>query len=153
MLRLPTRVTAIAAVLAFSTLGSVALASGVAGASAPTVTCTSGTVTITGGGTLKGCNDTANTGGSGTIKASLSKKTGVITWNKTGTTTFSYKYVIESKDTKCKPTSDKEIQETSTVTGGTGKAAASIKKGQVAVEYLCEKGSSVTLAPGSHYQI
>ncbi len=153
MLRLPTRVAAIAAMLAVSSLGSVALVSGVAGASAPTVTCTTGTITITGGGTLKGCSDTANTGGSGTIKAVLKSMTGTITWKGTGTTTFKYTDKIITPDTKCTPKTDKEIVETATVTGGTGKAVTSIKKGQVATDYICEVGTKVTLAPGQKYSI
>jgi hypothetical protein len=154
MLRTVTRVTAIAAMLAAGSLGSLALASGVAGASAPTVTCTTGTINITGSGTLKGCNDTANTGGKGTIKATISPAKGTITWAPGfGTTTFTYKYVIVTPDTKCSPKTDKEIKETATTTGGTGKAVKSIKKGQVATTYICEAGSKVTLAPGSKYQI
>ena len=152
MLRLSTRVAAIAAMLAVGSLGSIAVASGVAGASAPTVTCTTGTITITGGGTISGCNDTKNTGGKGTIKANITKSTGVITWNKTGTTTFSYKAVTVT-DTKCTPKTDKEIKETATTTGGTGAAVKSIPKGQVATTYICEAGTKVTLAPGSKYQI
>ncbi len=86
MFRSSTRVAALAAMPAVSSLGSIAIASGVASATAPKATCTSGTLTITGGGTITGCTPPAATGGSGKIVASISKQTGVITWNKTGTT-------------------------------------------------------------------
>jgi len=153
MLRMTTRVTALAAVLALGSLGSIAVASGVAGASAPTVTCNTGIINITGSGTLSGCNDTKNTGGSGKIAANIKTFKGVITWNKTGTTTFSYKVANVTPDTKCTPKTDKEIKETATTTGGTGAALKSIPKGQVATTYICVAGSKVTLAPGSKYQI
>ena len=150
---LPTRVAAIAAMVAAGSLGSMALASGVAGASAPTVTCTTGTLTITGGGTITGCTPTTPTGGKGTIKANISKKTGVITWNKTGTTLF--KYTEKSvTDTKRSPKTDTEIVETATVTGGTGTAVKTIKAGQVSTTTVClSKTNKLTLAPGSKYQI
>jgi hypothetical protein len=151
---LPARLAAISAMVVAGSLGSIGfVAGGVAGASAPTVTCTTGKITVSGSGTLSGCGDTKNTGGSGKLVASLGKKTGVITWNKTGTTTFKFTYVIEAKDTVCSPKTDKEIKETATTTGGTGAAVKSIPKGQVATTTICEKGSTVTLAPGSHYQI
>lgn len=148
------RVAAITAMVAAGSFGSMALATGVAGATAPTVTCTTGSITITGSGTISGCSDKANTDGSGKIKATISPKKGTITWaGSYGTTTFTYTYVIEKTDTLCTPKTDKEIKETATVTGGTGKAVKSIKKGQVATDYICENGSKVTLAPGQKYSI
>ncbi len=148
---LPTRVVAIAAMVAAGSLGSIALVSGTAGASAPTVSCTTGTLKITGSGTISGCNDTANTGGKGTIAANISKKTGTITWNKTGTTTF--KFTEKSvTNTKCVK-GDTEISETATTTGGTSKALKSIPKGQVSTTLVCVKGSSLSLVKGEKYQI
>jgi hypothetical protein len=140
--------------VAAGSLGSIALVSGTAGASAPTVTCTKGTISATGSGTITGCSDKANTGGSGKIVATLKTKTGVITWNKTGTTKFKYTYA-DVKNTACSPKTkgSLEVKETATVTGGTGKAAASIKKGQVATTTICVIGGKVGLAPGSKYQI
>jgi hypothetical protein len=148
---LPTRLVAIAAMVAGGSLGSIALVSGTAGASAPTITCNTGVLKITGSGTISGCNDTANTGGKGTIKAVVAKKTGTITWNKTGTTTF--KFTEKSvANTKCAK-GDTEISETATTTGGTGKAVKSIPKGQVSTTLVCVKGSSITLVKGEKYKI
>ena len=139
--------------VAAGSLGSIGfMATGVAGASSPSVTCTTGKITITGSGTISGCSDTANTGGKGTIKATISPKKGTITWaTGFGTTTFSYTYTIPT-NTKCAK-GDKEIVEVATVTGGTGKAIKSIPKNQKATTTICEKGSTVTLAPGQKYQI
>lgn len=151
MLRLSTRAAAIAAMVVASSLGTVALTSGVASASAPTVTCTKFSATVSGKATLGGCNDTKNTGGSGKEVANLKASTAVITWNKTGTTTTKYTYVTVKPD-KC-PTGYSEVKETATVTGGTGAAVKSIPKGQVGVLLLCIKGSTITLLKGQQYKI
>jgi hypothetical protein len=101
--------------------------------------------------TLSKCNDTANTGGSGKAVADIAKKTAVITWNKTGTTTEKYTEVTV-KPSKC-ATGETEIKEVSTTTGGTGKALASIPKGQVATAYVCLGAGKVTLLPGTTYKV
>ena len=148
-----TKLTAIAGMLAVSSLGSVALVSGVASASAPTVACTTAKIAITGSGTLSGCNDTKNTGGSGKLVTNTSKHTGVITWNKTGTTTL--KFTEKSvTNTKCSPKTKGSMQftEVSTTTGGTGVAVKSIPKGQVATETICLISGKVSVAPGSKFR-
>jgi len=134
-----------------SSLGTIALSTGVASASAPTVTCTKFSATVAGKATLGSCNDTKNTGGSGKEVANLSKKTAVITWNKTGTTTTKFTYANVTPN-KC-PTGYTEVKETATVTGGTGAAVKSIPKGQVGVLLLCIKGSTITLLKGQTYKI
>jgi hypothetical protein len=153
MLRLSTRAAAIAAMVVASSLGTVALTSGVASASAPTVTCTKFSATASGSATLGGCNDTKNTGGSGkeVAKVKGSGGTAVITWNKTGTTTTTFKYASVTPN-KC-PKGYSEIKETATVTGGTGAAVKSIPKGQVGVLLLCIKGTTITLLKGQQYKI
>ena len=151
MLRLSTRAAAIAAMVVASSLGTIALSTGVASASAPTVTCTIFSATASGKATLNACNDTGNTGGKGTEVANLKASTAVITWNKTGTTTTKYSYAAVTPD-KCAKGSS-EIKETATVTGGTGAAVKSIPKGQVATLLLCIKGTAISLLPGQKYQI
>ena len=93
MLRLTSRVAAIAAMLAVTSVGSLAAFSGVASATAPTVTCTGFSTNLSGVGTVSGCNDTANTGGKGTTVTT--KGVTKFTWNKTGTTTAKVVDVVE----------------------------------------------------------
>jgi hypothetical protein len=147
------RIAAAGAMLAGASLGSVLASSAVASASAPTVTCTGFSATTSGVGTLSSCNDTKNTGGKATDKANIAKSTAVITWNKTGTTTESYKETAVTPS-KCAK-GDSEIKEVSTVTGGTGAAVKSIPKGQVATAYLCLNSAkkTVTLLPGTTYKV
>ena len=87
-----------------------------------------GPVTIKGTGTLSGCTDKANTGGSGKFVANTKKSpySAVITWKGTGTTTTSLKYSSPTKSICPKGTS--EIVITGTVTGGTKAAIKSIPK-------------------------
>jgi hypothetical protein len=156
MLRLSTRVAAIAAMLAVTSLGSVALASGVASASAPKVTCTSFSTNFSGTGTVSGCTDTANTGGKGSLVTTASTGKGTITWaKKLGTTRSTAKDTVVTPDTKCNPKSDTEVKITDTVTGGTGKASNVIKTGQSGTFYVCANSTTkkVTLAPGQKFEI
>src|ERR1700730_8502749 len=55
---------------------------------------------VQGSGTVSKCTDPANTGGSGKIVTSLALKTGKVTWNKTGTTTFKFTFATVKKDEK-----------------------------------------------------
>ncbi len=154
MLRLSTRAAAIAAMVVVSSLGTVALTTGVASASAPAATCTKFTATASGSATLGSCTPTANTGGAGkeVAKVKGTGGTGTITWaTGHGTTLTKFTYTIVTPN-KC-PKGDTEIKEVSTVTGGTGKAVNVIKKGQVATLLVCLKGQTVTLLPGQKYQI
>jgi hypothetical protein len=63
--------------------------------------------------------------------------------------------VVQKTDTKCSPKTDTEVKVTSTVTGGTGAAVKSIKKGQSSTIYVCYNASTkkVTVAPGEKFQI
>jgi hypothetical protein len=68
---------------------------------------------------LKGCTE-ATTGGSGVI-AGVGANSDVVTWENTGTTTFTYTHVLLSKDA-C-PTGSDEYKWTGTVTSSTGPAS------------------------------
>jgi hypothetical protein len=161
MLRLSTRAAAIAAMVVASSLGTIALSTGVASASPPTVTCTgfSATGSTTSTAAVTGCNDPANTGGKGTAKSTENlttrKGTATITWNKTGTTTSSFTFTLNPKSTVKCPKGDILVKEISTTTGGSGAALKSIPKGQVATVYLCANAAkkTTTLAPGQKYQV
>ena len=126
-------------------------APGVASAAAPAM-CAGLTANLTGVGSLSKCTDSANTGGSGKLVANLAKKTAVVTWNKTGTSTFSLVYVTVTKDEKeikgcAKGTT--EILFSGSVTGGTGAAIKSIPKGQKVTAEVCVSKTNVTLEPGA----
>ncbi len=153
MLRFCTRVATIAAMVTITSVGSLAVASGVASASTPVATCNTFNTNLAGTGTVTGCTDLANTGGKGTVKTVSGK--GTITWNKTGTSTISAKDTVEKIDTKCTPKTDIEILITATVTGGTGAAIKSIKVGQASSFYVCANTTTktVALAPGQKFRI
>ena len=147
-------------VMAFPIVGSVALA-GQAQAAQPAtgVSCKtlSGKVNLTTNtATIKvsGCNDTKNTGGKGTSKGSESATTGTITWNGTGTTTLGSETNTPVSNSTC-PSGDVEEQSSATVTGGTGAAAKSIKKGWTEQAFVCfdPSTSMLSLAPGTTFQI
>lgn len=134
-MRLPVRLLAAGAMVVAAPL-SVAFSAGVAGASGQvTGTCT----TLSGGEssqTLSGCNDTADTGGSGTISTTLgsgNSGTSTITWasGKTTDESVSYKESLGKKD-KCPAMSGDtalaEAKATSQVTGGTATDLIGSKK-------------------------
>jgi hypothetical protein len=152
--------------LAFPVAGALTFASQAQAASITTtgVVCTglSGKVVLSNDSAtikLSGCNDTANTGGKGTTKGSESSTKASITWNKTGTTTEDdVANNTVSPDTCPTPTGgiqDIEELSTATVTGGTSKAKASIKKGWTVQAYVCFNSgdSELSLLPGTKYQI
>jgi hypothetical protein len=145
------------AVMAFPLVGSLALAGQAQAASGVSCTGLSGKVNTTTDSAnvkLSACNDTKNTGGKGTTKGSESSTTGTIKWNGTGTTTLgSQSYTGVSPGT-C-PSGDIEEEFTATVTGGTGAAAKSIKKGWTVQAFVCydPSTSTLSLAPGTSYQI
>jgi hypothetical protein len=152
--------------LTFPVAGALTFASQAQAASITTagVACTglSGKVVLsTDSATIKlsGCSDTKNTGGKGTTKGSESSTTASITWNKTGTTTEDDVANSAVSPDKCPTpaggTQDVEELSTATVTGGTSKAAASIKKGWTVKAYVCyDSGNSdLSLLHGTKYQI
>jgi hypothetical protein len=98
---------------------------GPASASAAVCTGLSGSGTGTPPPVVTGCNDTANTGGTGTFAGLASP--GTITWGTGGTNTFKFKFKIlpASKDKCPKDANDASQQQTEAtikgkVTGHTG---------------------------------
>jgi hypothetical protein len=148
-LRTARLLTAMALVVPAS-LGTWAVA-GPASAAAP-ANCAGLTATLKGVGTVTKCTDPANTGGSGKIVFNITKLTGTVTWNKTGTSTMKIAYSTVKKDEKeakvC-PKGTTELLITGSITGGTGKAIKSIPKGQKVSAEVCTSKTSVTLEPGS----
>jgi hypothetical protein len=127
---------------------TVGLTASVAGAAAG-VSCTKLSGGISGTGTVSGCNDTANTGGSGTFKGSaLATGKGTITWKGTGTTTLTTVKASKVTANKCTVKGDTEYKVTGNVSGGTGKAVKSIPKGWKLAALACvtSKGT-FTLVP------
>ena len=122
-----------------------------ASAAAPKTTCAAVSISVKGVGTLSKCTG-AYTGGSGKLVVNIKKSPypATVTWKGTGTTTASLKYGGLPKGAKnvC-PAGTSEIVVTGTVTGGTGKAVASIPKGSKVSGNLCYKvsTSSLSLAP------
>ena len=121
-----------------------------------TVTCNKITGNLDGGtGTLSGCTDKANTGGSGMFPpSSIEESSGTITWNETGTTDLDNFIGNGVSPSACKH-SYPENQETGDVSGGTGAAATSIPDGYTLTAYLCINPSTgaVTLAPKTKFTI
>jgi len=102
-------------------------------------------------GTISGCTDTANTGGKGTFPvAALASGSGTITWNKTGTTKVDNGTFATVSPSAC-PTGDTEYSATGDVSGGTGKAKKSIKKGWTYEADVCLNSSTgaITLVKGT----
>jgi hypothetical protein len=144
------RVLTVIAVAVPASLAAWAV-SGAGAASAP-ATCAVLNATLTGTGSVSKCTDPANTGGSGKIVANVAKKTGKVTWNKTGTSTFSLTYSTvktDEKETKSCPKGTTEILFNGKVTGGTGAAIKSIPKGQAVTAEVCVSKTAVTLEPGT----
>ena len=125
-----------------------------ASAAAPKTTCAAVSISVKGVGTLSKCGGAAYTGGSGQLVVNIKKSPypATVTWKGTGTTTASLKYAGLPKGGKnvC-PAGTSEIVVTGTVTGGTGKAVASIPKGSKVAGNLCYKvsTSSLSLAPNN----
>lgn len=146
-----------AVVMAFPIAGSLALAGQAQAAAGVSCTGLSGKVNTSNDSAkikLSGCNDTKNTGGKGTTKGSQSSTTATITWNGTGTTTEDDVTNTPVSNSTC-ASGDIEEEATATVTGGTGAAAKSIKKGWTVQSFVCydPTTSKLSLAPGTTYQI
>jgi hypothetical protein len=118
--------------------------------------CSSVTITTKGTGTLKKCTNLKGTGGSGKLVVNTSKSPYVatFTWNKTGKTKAKLTYAPAPANAKkvC-PTDKIEIDVSGTVTGGTGAAIRSIKKGSKVSAKLCYKGTTLTLAPKTTFKL
>ncbi len=139
---------AIAAV-ALPTSLAVVIPAGSAYSTAPSVTCTkvSGTITLQ---TFKDCSNQAVSGGAKAGKGEGSSKLvsgdPVITWLTGGTDTETYTYTITAEPTAACGAKASEIKETTTVISGTGSGAGLV--GQVGSGTLCLKGSSIKGAKG-----
>jgi len=136
------RLLAVPAVAVPVVAGSLLFA---APAFAATATCTALTGTITGGDTVSGCNDTANTGGTGTFTGLTSPST--VNWAITGSTnTFTFKYKLDSaKKEKC-GTGNTEAVLKGKITGHTG--LGSSVSGKVSAD-VCVIGTAISLQPGT----
>ena len=110
--------------------------------------------------TLTNCTNPKATGGKGTgvvtFKAigQTSKVAGKITWNKTGTTTFSLSSKAAPKSVKC-PKGTVGFTTVGKVLGGTGAALKLIPKGSPYSETVCANTTTgkTTMAPGTKVQI
>jgi hypothetical protein len=103
--------------------------------------------------TLTSCTDLPATGGRGTAVVNfkvLTKELGTITWNKTGTTTFTLTKAVVVKVSKC-PKGTVQYDTSGTVTGGTGAALNGIPKGSPYSESACAntKTGATTMRPGT----
>ena len=146
----------VGAALVFPVVGALALAGTAEAATGVACTKLTGTVNSSDSAkvTISGCNDTANTGGSGTTTGNATATTGTITWKGTGTTTLGGLTTTVVTPDKC-PGSDLEEMTTGTVTGGTGKAAKSIKKNWTTQSFVCYNpgNNKLALLKGTKYQI
>jgi hypothetical protein len=107
------------------------------------------------------CTNAAATGAKGVMVfnyknyAKTGKIAGKVTWNKTGTSVVAIKTgkATKAQIAKCVKAVGKGASaavSTGTITGGTGKALLTIKKGQKFSETVCYSSKSVvTLYPGS----
>jgi hypothetical protein len=144
--------------LAFPLIGVLAYMGTASASNTTGVSCTGlkgtllkGKVTIA----ISGCNDKANTGGKGTEKTTELGSTGTIAWSGgEGTTKYDDSSYSGVSDPTC-PSTDSEDESTGKITGGTGAAEKSIKKGWSFQAYVCYDASTgaLTLAPGTHYLI
>jgi hypothetical protein len=141
--------TAMALVLPAS-LATWSVAGPASATTAPT--CSVLAIAVTGTGTVSGCTDTANTGGSGKLVFVVKKSPypGTITWKGTGTTAVSLTYTFPKKSVCAK--GDTDIVIGGTVTGGKGAALKSIPKNSKVSAVACynpkaKPAVAVELAP------
>jgi len=125
------------------------LAEGAGASQAAPVKCATLAANVKGVGTVTNCTDSPNTGGSGKLVFNVTKLTGTVTWNKTGTTTMKIAFTTPKVDEAEPPThscakGSTEIVVTGVVTGGTGVAAKSILKGSKVSGEVCYTKTSVT---------
>ena len=105
--------------------------------------------------TLSNCTPTAATGGSGggTFKSNPAKSGTLIitiTWKKTGTTKATVKFATQTSLGKCATgKGNARIKLTGTISGGTGAAVNTIKKGQAITGSVCTATKGDTLEPGT----
>ncbi|HXQ62310.1 MAG TPA: hypothetical protein VN796_08245 [Acidimicrobiales bacterium] len=115
--------------------------------------CSTLTGNVTGtSGSLSGCTDTANTGGSGTFPISaFTSGSGTITWATGGTTTVTVTATVPKKDEKDPHGScaagDTEFNVKGKVTGSTG--VGSSVKGKIKGEVCLDASGNLSIEPGT----
>jgi hypothetical protein len=139
--------------VASASVGTLAFASASGAAVKPatsSVKCTALSGTVGGTGSLTGCTDTANTGGSGSFP--LVPGSNSVTWAAGGTNTFSYTFKTVTPNA-C-PKKNEEIAVAGTVTGSTG-SGSSIPNGDKVKGDLCvnKKTDVVELLPGTKFKL
>jgi hypothetical protein len=118
------------------------------------VQCTSVSGSVSGSLTIGGCDELGATGGSGAFPGRSLGASGLITvtWNGTGTTTFTYSSTTAKRD-KC-PGGQTETLVRGTVTGnsplGPGNAGV---KGAVHAKLCIDSSSNVHLLPGQAFKL
>jgi hypothetical protein len=154
MKRLMARGSLLVAAAALATSG---LSIGPAGAVTQPGTCKKLTTKNAAGGkivaTVSSCTPLAATGGhgSGTFKAGQTSGTlaATIKWaNNKGTTSAKVRLTPQATRRRC-PVGTQRIKVTGSVTGGTGAAGRTFKKGQPVTGSVCAKTSGATLEPGT----
>jgi hypothetical protein len=147
----PSRAIAVLALSVPVSLSGLALATPASAAAA--VTCAylkSNTKLPTATGVVNKCTNPKATGTSGKLSIVPGKKTGTVTWNKTGTTKFSIVYSAPKKGTpaaKGCPAGSSKLLFNGKITGGTGAALKAMPKGQKISAKVCFSMAGVVLQP------
>ena len=156
---IPVRFLAVAAVACTGSLTAFSFAGSALAAPRTVVTCAhlnvpapkTGATSVT--GALSGCTVPSATGGTGKLVANIAASTAVITWNKTGTTSLTFKEAAatkpDEKETQGCPTHTTEIVASGAVTGGTGAAGKAIATGSSFSAEVCVATKSITNEPGN----
>jgi len=133
-------------------IGAASLAfTGPAFASATACTVLTGNISGTPASSVSGCNDTANTGGSGTFPPGALSSPATVTWATGGTTTFTFKYkLVSAKKDKC-PAGDNEVTLSGKVTGHTGVGSSVTGKIKASICYNSSSGA-LSLLPGTTFK-
>jgi hypothetical protein len=114
------------------------------------IKCTGLSGTILATGSLSGCNDPANTGGSGTFPTTPTSSA-TITWASGGTTTGTVSYTEASKNTCASGDTEEAI--TGKVTSDTGAGDSVAVGGKIKGDVCVSAGGSLSLAPGTKFKI
>jgi len=110
-----------------------------------------GNISGTPASTVSGCNDTANTGGSGTFRVGALSSPTTVTWATSGTNTFTFKYkLISAKKDKCSA-GNNEVTITGKITGHTGAGSSVTGKVKASICYSAASGA-LSLLPGTTFK-
>jgi len=156
MRRLPMGLLSVLVLCSAGSLAAGPFASMAGASAAAPARCATLAATVKGVGTVTNCTDAANTGGSGKIVFNITKLTGVVTWNKTGTTTMKIAYSTPKVDEPETPAhscakGSTELLITGVVTGGSGTALKSIPKGSKVSAEVCTTKTTVTNELGTFF--